>query len=128
MTTSRNLLKIKGLSEAKIEKIKEAASKLCHAGFITGSELDMKRQSIFRISTGSKEFDRLLGGGIMSASITEAFGEFRTGKTQLSHTLYTPNFCKFISLDVYFLNYLHPWVVPMEKYVRHVKLNLGCFH
>ena len=29
----------------------------------------------------------ILGGGIESMSITEAFGEFRTGKTQLSHTL-----------------------------------------
>ena len=26
-------------------------------------------------------------GGIESMSITEAFGEFRTGKTQISHTL-----------------------------------------
>ena len=30
---------------------------------------------------------KLLGGGIESMAITEAFGEFRTGKTQLSHTL-----------------------------------------
>lgn len=31
--------------------------------------------------------DKLLGGGVQSMSITEAFGEFRTGKTQLAHTL-----------------------------------------
>ena len=36
---------------------------------------------------GSQEVDKLLGGGINSMAITEAFGEFRTGKTQLSHTL-----------------------------------------
>ena len=29
----------------------------------------------------------MLGGGIESMAITESFGEFRTGKTQLSHTL-----------------------------------------
>jgi meiotic recombination protein DMC1 len=29
-----------------------------------------------------------MGGGLESMAITEAFGEFRTGKTQLSHTLY----------------------------------------
>ena len=29
----------------------------------------------------------LLGGGIETGSITEIFGEFRTGKTQLCHTL-----------------------------------------
>ena len=39
------------------------------------------------MSKGSQEFDKLLGGGIESMAITEAFGEFRTGKTQLSHTL-----------------------------------------
>ncbi|KAJ3207099.1 Meiotic recombination protein dmc1 [Dinochytrium kinnereticum] len=87
MTTVRNLLKIKGMSEAKIEKIKEAASKLLSSGFITGTEYSLKRKHCFRISTGSKEFDKILGGGIESASITEAFGEFRTGKTQLAHTL-----------------------------------------
>jgi len=30
---------------------------------------------------------KLLGGGIESMAITEVFGEFRTGKTQISHTL-----------------------------------------
>ncbi len=39
------------------------------------------------LSTGSKELDKLLGGGIETGSITEIFGEFRTGKTQLCHTL-----------------------------------------
>eukprot|EP01042_Synura_sphagnicola_P000955 gene955-1076_t len=39
------------------------------------------------ISTGSTELDKLLGGGIETGSLTEVFGEFRTGKTQLCHTL-----------------------------------------
>lgn len=39
------------------------------------------------MSTGSTELDKLLGGGIETGSITEMFGEFRTGKTQLCHTL-----------------------------------------
>ncbi|KNC98933.1 meiotic recombinase Dmc1 [Spizellomyces punctatus DAOM BR117] len=87
MTTCRNLAKIKGLSEAKIEKMKEAANKLLPCSFMTGTELESKRKSVVRISTGCKEFDTLLGGGVQTMSITEAFGEFRTGKTQLSHTL-----------------------------------------
>jgi meiotic recombination protein DMC1 len=87
MTTSRHLLKVKGFSEAKVEKIKECAQKLVSAGFISATELGSRRQHIIKISTGSTEFDKLLGGGICSMSITEAFGEFRTGKTQLGHTL-----------------------------------------
>jgi meiotic recombination protein DMC1 len=46
-----------------------------------------KRERILRISTGSQNLDNLLQGGIESMAITEVFGEFRTGKTQISHTL-----------------------------------------
>lgn len=41
----------------------------------------------FMFPLGSKELDNLLGGGIETGSLTEIFGEFRTGKTQLCHTL-----------------------------------------
>jgi meiotic recombination protein DMC1 len=82
MTVKRNLLKIKGMSEQKVDKILEACRKLNNCGFISAKECEVRRQSIYRISTGSKEFDRLLGGGgIQSMSITEVFGEFRCGKT-----------------------------------------------
>ena len=46
-----------------------------------------KRKSVMHITTGSQNLDKILGGGLESGSITEAFGEFRTGKTQLAHTL-----------------------------------------
>ncbi|KAI9193401.1 meiotic recombination protein DMC1/LIM15-like protein [Polychytrium aggregatum] len=75
MTTMRNLCKVKGMSEAKVEKIKEAANKLVPCGFITGVEFAEKRRHVIRISTGSKELDKLLGGGVQSMSITEAFGD-----------------------------------------------------
>ncbi|NP_001274726.1 DMC1 homologue CnDMC1 [Hydra vulgaris] len=87
MTTKRKLLQIKGISEAKVDKIKEAVAKCCSSGFFTALEYSEIRKQCFRISTGSMELDKLLGGGIESMSITEAFGEFRTGKTQISHTL-----------------------------------------
>ncbi|XP_031571845.1 meiotic recombination protein DMC1/LIM15 homolog [Actinia tenebrosa] len=87
MTTKKKLCQIKGISEAKMEKIKEAAGKLCNNGFVTALEYSDVRKMVFKVSTGSTELDKLLGGGIESMSITEIFGEFRTGKTQLSHTL-----------------------------------------
>ncbi|PSN32420.1 Meiotic recombination protein DMC1/LIM15 [Blattella germanica] len=74
-------------SEAKVDKIKEACAKLETGAFLTALEVSERRKQVFRLSTGSKELDKLLGGGIESMAITEAFGEFRTGKTQLSHTL-----------------------------------------
>ncbi|CAM0146066.1 unnamed protein product [Urochloa decumbens] len=82
-----SLTGIKGLSEAKVDKICEAAEKLLSQGFMTGSDLHLKRKSVVRITTGSQALDELLGGGIETLCITEAFGEFRSGKTQLAHTL-----------------------------------------
>ncbi|XP_046365059.1 meiotic recombination protein DMC1/LIM15 homolog isoform X2 [Haliotis rufescens] len=87
MTTRKKLCTIKGISEAKMEKIKEAAAKLVDPGFLTALQYADKRKEVFKVSTGSQELDKLLGGGVESMAITEAFGEFRTGKTQISHTL-----------------------------------------
>jgi RecA/RadA recombinase len=39
-----------------------------------------RRANVLYISTGSKSADAMLGGGIATQSITEVFGEFRTGK------------------------------------------------
>jgi len=87
MTTRRHMLKIKGMSEAKVEKIKEAALKISGSSFATGLEVQDKRKRVLAISTGSKSVDGILGGGIMSQSISEVYGEYRTGKTQLAHTM-----------------------------------------
>ncbi|KAI9009011.1 putative meiotic recombination-related protein, partial [Phycomyces nitens] len=98
MMTRKALMRIKGLSEAKVDKIKDAAQKveavsillnmyIKVAGFISATEVSHQRQKIYRISTGSKQFDSLIGGGVQTMSITEVFGEYRTGKTQLAHTL-----------------------------------------
>jgi meiotic recombination protein DMC1 len=56
-------------------------------GFQKATAVAVRRERIRRISTGSKNLDQLLLGGIESQAITEVFGEFRTGKTQLAHTL-----------------------------------------
>eukprot|EP01027_Heterolobosea_sp_BB2_P011691 GEZU01017007.1.p1 GENE.GEZU01017007.1~~GEZU01017007.1.p1 ORF type:complete len:347 (-),score=113.93 GEZU01017007.1:612-1652(-) len=83
----KQLLAIKGISDAKADKIADAAAKLVPMGFTTASEAHAQRQKVIHLSTGSKEFDKLLGGGIETGSITEIFGEFRTGKTQICLTL-----------------------------------------
>ena len=75
------MLSIKGITEGKAEKIFEAAQKIETMTFASGLVIQERRKKIKRISTGSPSFDMLLQGGIESQSITEAFGEFRTGKT-----------------------------------------------
>jgi meiotic recombination protein DMC1 len=100
-TCSRDLNAIKGLSDAKIEKIKEAAKKLDCRGsaFKTGLEMKDKRKQVIHVTTGSTALDAILGGGVETSSITELFGEFRTGKTQLAHTLCVTRYAfKYLSI------------------------------
>jgi DNA repair protein RAD51 len=85
--TMKQLTAIKGVSEAKAEKLKAAAAQLVMAGFTTATEVHRIRKDLVFLSTGSKELDTLLQGGVETGSITELFGEFRTGKSQLCHTL-----------------------------------------
>lgn len=54
---------------------------------MTAVDLLQKRKNIVKMTTGSENLDAILAGGIESGSITEVFGEFRTGKTQLAHTM-----------------------------------------
>src|SRR5271154_3475907 len=56
-------------------------------GFTTATEAHIRRADLISITTGSNQLDALLGGGIETGSITEIFGEFRTGKSQICHTL-----------------------------------------
>jgi hypothetical protein len=65
-----------------------------------------RRKQILHITTGAAAFDKILGGGIETGCITEVFGEFRTGKTQLAHTLcvtsqvkYRRHFCSDIATN-----------------------------
>ncbi|PVD26083.1 hypothetical protein C0Q70_13751 [Pomacea canaliculata] len=83
----KTLLAIKGISETKADKIVQEAAKLVPMGFTTATEFHQKRSEIIQLTTGSKELDKLLQGGFETGSITEIFGEFRTGKTQLCHTI-----------------------------------------
>jgi len=85
--TKKALMSIKGISEQKADKLSAEASKLVPMGFTTASEQHRERQDIIQISTGSIELDKLLNGGFETGSITEIFGEFRTGKSQLCHQI-----------------------------------------
>lgn len=55
--------------------------------FTTANVIYEKRKLEYRISTGSKNLDELLDGGIETRAITELYGEYGTGKTQICHTL-----------------------------------------
>ncbi|CBY38360.1 unnamed protein product [Oikopleura dioica] len=87
MCTKKDLCAIKGFSENKAMAILHQSLKIVPMGFRTATDYHKARSEMVRITTGSKEFDRMLAGGIETGSITELFGEFRTGKSQLCMTL-----------------------------------------
>ncbi len=76
-----------GLGEKTVASLIKASMEQLNIGFKSAEEVWEQRKNITRITTGSQELDNLLGGGIETGSLTELFGEFRTGKTQIMHQL-----------------------------------------
>lgn len=77
-----------GIGEAVARKAIQAARNLMKLGFTDGIEFAKKREDVGHITTGSTNFNNLLGGrGIETKSITECYGAFGSGKTQLGLTL-----------------------------------------
>ena len=83
----REIADITGIGEQVVHKIVARAREHLEINFKSAKEIWKRHQEIIKITTGSKKLDDLLGGGIESRSITEIFGEFATGKTQLAHQL-----------------------------------------
>src|SRR3989344_9110028 len=82
------LAEVAGVGEAVARKAIQAARKMLNLGFMDGVEFAKKREEVRAITTGSKNFDNLLGGkGIESKAITEAYGQYGSGKSQLGFTL-----------------------------------------
>ena len=84
----KELGELSGLSEVVARKAIQAARKLMSLGFQTGVDFSEARKQVLNIGTGSKNLNELLGGrGIETKAITEAFGAYGSGKTQLGLTL-----------------------------------------
>ena len=69
-----------------LEVIREARSSMA-LSFIRADELLKMRQTVLRLTTGSKTVDELMGGGLETQTITEFYGEYGSGKSQLCHQL-----------------------------------------
>lgn len=82
------LAEMAGMGEASARKAIQAARQMMDLGFSDALAHEEKRKDLFHITTGSKNLDNLLGGrGLETKSITEAFGAFGSGKTQLALSL-----------------------------------------
>ncbi|MFW9945421.1 MAG: DNA repair and recombination protein RadA [Candidatus Odinarchaeota archaeon] len=76
-----------GIGEKTALKIIKSAQEIEKMGFKSADIIWEKRKFLKKLTTGSQNLDDLLGGGIETGSVTELYGEYRTGKTQIAHQL-----------------------------------------
>lgn len=85
--TAKELAVKAEIGEGVAEKVIEAARKAESIDFETAYDVMERRRDVGRITVGSDAFNELIGGGIETQSLTEVFGEFGSGKSQISHEL-----------------------------------------
>jgi DNA repair protein RadA len=86
MATARELEPV-GISDKKAFAMIEAARSSIGVAFVRADELLRMRQSVLRLTSGSKAVDGLLDGGLETQTITEFYGEYGSGKSQICHQL-----------------------------------------
>lgn len=75
------------MSEQTAKKVIAIARANLEMDFASGDEMLRRREKLIKISTGVKELDKLIGGGFETGAITEAYGQYGSGKSQIAHTL-----------------------------------------
>jgi len=81
------LQQILGIPLPTVQRLVSQARAALGLTFKTALELKKERAALPKITTGSKNLDNLLGGGVEVKTITEFFGEYGSGKTQICHQL-----------------------------------------
>ena len=87
VTPVKELIDRLKIQEETAYRLIEQARKIMNYGFMKASELLEMRKNIERCTTGSKNVDKILGGGIETQAMTELIGDYGVGKTQLCMTL-----------------------------------------
>lgn len=75
------------ISETTAKKVIAIARANMEMEFTSGDELMRKRERMIKISTGCENFDKLLNGGFETGAITECYGQYGSGKSQIAHWL-----------------------------------------
>ena len=76
-----------GLGEGTAAKIIQAAREALDMGFESATKVLERRQKIVKITTGSKNLNNLIGGGMETGATYEFHGGFGSGKSQLAHQM-----------------------------------------
>ncbi len=84
----KTLAEVCEIGESTAVKIIAAAKQAADVGgFETGDQVLERRKNIHKLTSCSKAFDELMGGGFESQAIAEFYGEFGSGKTQICFQL-----------------------------------------
>jgi DNA repair protein RadA len=86
MATVRELEPV-GVSEKKAQQVIQAARSNVGISFIRADQLLKQRQNVARLTTGSKALDKIVDGGLETQTISEFYGEYGSGKSQVCHQL-----------------------------------------
>ncbi|EWG07230.1 MAG: DNA repair and recombination protein RadA [Candidatus Aramenus sulfurataquae] len=76
-----------GIPLTTAQKLIKEAREALDIRFKTALEVKKERARVKKITTSSQALDGLLGGGIETRTMTEFFGEFGSGKTQICHQI-----------------------------------------
>jgi len=87
LSSVKDLVDTAEIGEKTASKLIKMCQEQVGLTFSTADTLYTERLGLERITTGSDNLDELFGGGIETGAITELFGEYRTGKTQIAHQL-----------------------------------------
>ena len=77
------LNELTGVSVEAAKKAIQTARESTTIEYQSGSDVYAKRKDIGKISTGAESLNDLIGGGLETNAITEAYGRFATGKSQI---------------------------------------------
>ena len=81
--TPHELNEISGVSVDAAKKAIQTARESTTVEYQTGSDVYKHRKEVGKITTNSKELDELIGGGLETHAITETYGRFASGKSQI---------------------------------------------
>ena len=76
-----------GVGDSVARKAINAARDMLDMGFESGDQLLVRRSKIIKLTTGSKAFDEILEGGFETSCISECYGTYGSGKSQVAHVL-----------------------------------------
>lgn len=85
--TPHELSELSGVGLEAAKKAVQAAKESTTIEFETGDAVYARRKDIGKIKTGAEALDELIGGGVETESITETYGRFASGKSQLGFQL-----------------------------------------